>query len=460
MAAPAGGYAAPPLAPMQAPVIPPASRQPLAIDAATDPIIALRETSETADAFRGIVAAAVARHPALDEARAREDEARGAQGEAHAGLLPQGNVTFSNYQVLTRAFSNDPQNIIERSRARRRTDAIVSLQQPLFDFGATAGRIAAATARLSAASGDIDATADQIALRAIGAWYDVFAYRALVSLGRTFAENQRHLRRSVEARIERGVAALGDLAQVDSYIGSADRRLAEFSRALANAEARYTELVGAPAPQDIARAPSPGGPAMTKDFAAAAAVQTAPVVSADALARAGDAEARAVRAANRPQVAIGIDAGRYGVFENDRDYDVRANVTVRQRLFGGTVSRENQAEARARAAHARADRIRQEAMRDASIAWSDVAALETELSAIEASYIASRRSRDVLAERFRVSRGTLFDVLSAENNLFDAATSYVRTLTELDTARYVLLSRTGGLLGAIALDPATGSARR
>jgi adhesin transport system outer membrane protein len=76
------------------------------------------------------------------------------------------------------------------------------------------------------------------------------------------------------------------------------------------------------------------------------------------------------------------------------------------------------------------------------------------LRALEASYIASRRSRDVLIERFINSRGNLFDVVAAEDSYFETATAFIRTLSELDAARYVLLSRTGNLLDALAIDPA------
>jgi outer membrane protein, adhesin transport system len=431
--------------------LPPASSTPLAAESGDDPILALGRASALPDGFRRIVADAVARHPALAEARAGEDEARAARGEARAGQLPSGTVTISNYQVLSRAFSNDPFNIIERSRARYRTDAVLSLQQPLFDFGATQNRIAAANSRMKAAEAQTEETADQVALRAIASWYDVFGFRALVSLGRTFAENQRQIREDVQTRITRGVAAEGDIAQVDSYIGNADRRLAAFTRQLANAEARYGELIGQEPPAAMMRAPFVAVPLASKDFAVAGAARIPAVEAAEAAARAARNDAQSVRASNLPQVSVGVDAGRYGVFENRQDYDVRGSVLIRQRLFGGTVSRENQAEARARSATARANRVREEAMRDAAIAWSDVQALETELSALESSYVASRRSRDVLVERFRASRGTLFDVLSAEDNLFQAATAYVQTLTERDTARYVLLSRSGRLLEALEI---------
>jgi adhesin transport system outer membrane protein len=118
-------------------------------------------------------------------------------------------------------------------------------------------------------------------------------------------------------------------------------------------------------------------------------------------------------------------------------------------------ARAHQAEARFQAADARATRIREEAARDAAIAWSDVRALEEQLRALEAAYIASRQSRDVLVERFLASRGTLYDVAQAEEAYFENAVAFIQSLSELDAARYVLLSRTGGLLNALEIDPDT-----
>ena len=174
--------------------------------------------------------------------------------------------------------------------------------------------------------------------------------------------------------------------------------------------------------------------------------------SAEAIADASRRDARAARADRLPQLTAGVDAGRYGVIENDRDYDIRGRVALRYRIFGAADARAEQYEARARAADARAPRTREEAERDAAIAWSDVRALEQQLEALEASYIASRRSRDVIAERFRAARGTLFDVVAAEDAYFESATAYIQALTELDAARYVLLSRMGRLLDALEID--------
>ncbi len=446
-----------PLTLAAAPPLPKPSGRPMDLDFSRDPILAIARSSESYPAFRAMIADAVARHPARAEADAGYEEAEAAEDEALAQRFPSGEVSVSSFKTISRDFSNDPTNIIERSRARKRTDATLQLTQPVFDFGLTKNRIAAATARLRASAADIESTDDQVALRAIAAWYDVFAYRALVSLSTIFAENQRDLRRAVEQRIRQGVSAEGDIALVDSYVGGADRRLAEAQRELKRAEARYTEFFGTAPPPDAKRAPQVAIGPLSRERVALAALRTARVISSEAAAQASRNDAKATHAQNRPQVSVGVDAGRYGVLENDRDYDVRGRVTLRQRLFGGTESRARQADARAKGADARAQRTREEAVREAVIAWSDVEALQGSLGALEASYMASRRSRDVIAERFRVSRGTLFDILSAEENLLNAATSYIRTLTELDTARYALLSRTGRLLPALELEQASKS---
>jgi adhesin transport system outer membrane protein len=79
--------------------------------------------------------------------------------------------------------------------------------------------------------------------------------------------------------------------------------------------------------------------------------------------------------------------------------------------------------------------------------------MEEQLQALERAYIASRQSRDVIVARFRAARGTLFDVIAAEDAYFAGATAFIQGLTELDAARYILLSRTGRLLTRIGIDP-------
>lgn len=431
--------------------LPVPERDPLHVDPATDPILSLARSATALPVFRQAIGAAVARNPALDESIAQADEAEGARNEARARQYPTLDLGVTSYRVISREFSNDPLNLLERQRPRNRTDATARVQQPLMDFGASDYRIRAGNARLEAAIAGVEESSAQIALRAIAAWYDVYGYRALVRLGEVFVANQSDVRGMIAERIRLGVSAPGDAAQVESYIASSSTQLADFRRSLANAEARYTELVGAPASPMLGRAPEPDA-ALLRITDATDALPA--VRAARALSQAAQQDLRAVKADRLPLISLGVDAGRYGVYESARDYDIRGNLTMNLRLGGGAKQRVDQVRARADGADARARRTEEEATRDARIAASDVAALEESQEAVEANYIASRQSRDVLAERFRVARGTLIDVLGAESNYFGVAARYIQTLTELDTARYILLARTGKLLGALDIKPA------
>ncbi|WP_156139628.1 TolC family protein [Sphingomonas sp. 35-24ZXX] len=425
---------------------------PLAMDLDTDPLLAIEREVAEKTAFRALLAQALEANPSIREAEARNLEAVAGRNVARSGQLPAGELSVSSFRTLSREFSNDPQNIIERSRARQRTDATISLAQPLFDFGASADRIAAAQQRVAGSEARFAATAEDIGLRAVAAWYELFAMRTLVALGEALDASQQTLGEAIDRRIEEGVAARSDRVRIDGAIAQSQARLAGYRRGQAGAEARFGELLGPP-PPTLLRAPVAIALADLQGDQLEQTADSAPIVRAaraDADAAARDAEA--VRADLFPTVSASIEAGRYGVFETDIDYDVRARLNVRLRLFGGGDARADQAAARAMADGARADRIRQEALRDIRVAASDVRALELQLTALRNSYVAAKISRDVLVERFRVARGSLFDVLSAEDAYFATATAYVQAIVDLDIARYVLLARTGQLLPALGFD--------
>ncbi|MES3154313.1 TolC family protein [Sphingomonas faeni] len=428
---------------------------PLRIDPATDPVLRLARNSSDPALFHRAIADAVRRNPALDEATAQVEEADAVRAEARARRLPTADLSISSFQILSRAFSNDVGNVLERSRPRGRTDGLVRVQQPVVDWGSSLNRIHAGEARLEAARAGVEDTGTQIALRAIAAWYQVYGYRVLVRLADAFTASQGDLRVALQDRVAQGAAAPADVAQVDSYIASADAQAADFHRLLTSAEAQYAAVIGSPAVGDLGRAPVPALDRIGK-AALAGDIDRLPTVRAARLgADAARLDARALRADQLPQLSAGLDAGRYGIIETSRDYDVRGSVTLSMRLGGGAAERGRQATARANGADARLRRTRIDAERDAEIALSDVEALEAARKAIESNYIASRQSRDVLAERFRVSRGTLFDLLGAENNYFGVAARYIQTVIELDSARYALLARTGRLLPELGIDPIT-----
>ena len=426
---------------------------PLDVDFSSDPILALGSSSADPGQFRRIVVAAVEQNASSREADANVAVAAAQLDEAEAGRLPTGDVTVSSYRTIARNFSDDPFNIIERSRATRRTDVLGEVEYVLLDFGATYYGIAAAQARLTATGHEREAAVSGTITQFVSVWYAVFAYQSLVRLGESFVSSQADIQDAVERRIAQGASARSDLARVASLRAQGEIRLAQFRRQLASAEARFEELSGIAPPARLLRAPQLVDGIISRDYAINAAQAIPEVRSAEAQARAAQSEAKATEGANQPRVAARLDAGRYGVYENEGDYDVRGSINLRYRLFGGGGNaRLSAARARADAADAAADRVRQEAERDAAVTWADVRALEDQLIALDAAYKSSRQTRDVVVTRFGALRGSLFDVTEAESAYLQAAVAYIEGLSQLDAARYLLLARTGRLLEAFDVD--------
>ena len=428
--------------------------KPLAIDFSRDPVLGLANATAEPDTFRTIVVAALERSPVDRELRAREEVARAGVEEAQAGYLPTVDIGASAFRTIDRNFTNDPQNLIERSRPTKRADLTGSIAQTLFDFGTTAANARAANARLRAAGFEREARAGEVAGDMVIVWTEVVAYQALVALTEGFVAAQDGLATSVDARIERGVSAEGDRARVASTRAQGQVELANARRLLAGAEARFEQLSGFSPPDRLLRPPLLDPARISRDYAVLAAENSPLVQTAVATAEARGEEARVADKRKLPNLTGRVDAGRYGVFEDDRnDYDVRGTVNLNWRIFdGGVWARARAADAQAEAADAVADRIREEAIRDASIAWSDVQAIEEQLAALEEAYKAARQSRDIVVARFAALRGSLFDVADAQNVYLGAATAYIRALTELDQARYILLLRTGRLLDVLGIE--------
>ena len=426
--------------------LPDPGESPLQLDFSADPILGLADSAADPELFRRIVASSLQANASRREVEAQVDLAEAQVDEAEAGHFPTVDLNFTTYKTITRNFGDDPFNLLERSRPRERSDATAAVEYTIFDWGAVNGAILAAQARLRAAGYERDAALTGLVNDVVTNWYSVFAYQSLSRLAEGYLEAQDGIDEALDKRIAQGVNAPADRARVETLRADGQIRLAQFERRLASAEARFAELTGVPPPPLLQRPPVLSDMRISRDYAVMAASEAPAVKSAEAAAEAARIDVRNSWASQAPKLTARVDAGRYGVFEDQEDYDVRGSLNLRYRLFGGALARDDQARARSAAAEATADRIRQESERDAAIIWADVQALEQQLVALEAAYVSARQTRDVVFRRFAALRGTLFDVADAQSAYLSAAIAYIEGLTQLDASRYVLLARTGRLL--------------
>jgi outer membrane protein, adhesin transport system len=400
------------------------------------------------------LSAAVNQHPRVLEAISEQRGARQNTAEVRSGLLPTIDAGLSLDQSLARDFGTGDSNRLEQFRPRQRIDATVTGQQLITDFGATRHRIDAAKAYDVAAQASARLIATEIAVNAASAWDQLVLAQTQIKLGDAFLARHEQILRDTQTRFDQGVGPKSDVARVTAYVATAQGQLARLRRDLASAKARYREVFNAPALEQLDRLPDRRSQASTMDEALQLAATSNPASArAKSLTNRADADYAAARADRLPKLSVQIDASRFNAFDPDADYDVRGRIVSRYPLFSGGArgARAAQALQRFQGAQAAQARASAELDRDVTIAFEEVTALEAQTQTFRQAYQANADARGFFIEQFKVARGSLLDLLQAEQDTFEAGLAYARSITELTFARHALLARTGELLPSIGV---------
>jgi adhesin transport system outer membrane protein len=309
--------------------------------------------------------------------------------------------------------------------------------------------VKSAGARASAAEEEARLAAEQVTLEAVAAWDDLALAQTLVALADAFVVRHQQILRDTQVRFDQGVGPRSDVARVEAYLADIEGQVARFRRDLASARARYRESFATAPPETILRAPVMQSQASTLEEALALAQKNNLLMARAAkLTNSADEDYAAAKADRLPRLSLQVDATRFDAFDKDADFDVRGRIVSRYPLFSGGLrsARSAQALQRLKSAEAAQTRTQSEIERDVAIAFEDVAALQAQRDTLQRAYAANQRALGFFIEQFKVARGTLLDLLQAEQDAFEASVAYARGQTELTYAKNILLTRTGELL--------------
>ena len=406
-------------------------------------------TSARADTLRDALIAAYRNNPDLNAARADLRVTDESVSIANAATLP--NI------ALTSAYD---ENVIQGSSGFGSPDRQASLgttvSVPIYSGGRLRANTIAARARVTAGRADLRGTESALFSQAVAAYLDVQRDEAIVGLN---AANVRILSVNVEAtsdRFEIGDLTRTDVAQSQSRQALAQAQLESAQARLIGSRERYVQIIGDP-PTDLQPPPPlprlPAAPAGAVEIALA---NNPDLIAARLATEAGQADARAVRAARRPQVSANLSGGYVnflGSIANpsanvpisQSTFTVQGGLSLSLPIFTGGLNNAliRQSEARTTAAGERQIAVERDVIaqtRSAFASWrASLAAIDSNDTAVSA---ASLSLEGVRAEN-TVGNRTVLDILNAEQELLNAQVNLVTARRDAYVAGFTLLAAMG-----------------
>ncbi len=386
--------------------------------------------------FRANVKEAVLRHPEVRSAVSAVDGASAGTSEARAAYMPQiSGQSEGGYRHY------DANKLFSTPERKYSTGGIgLSLKQLVYDFGATAALVNSSEARERIAAARMEAKRAEIALRAVQAAIELDRSRQQLQLALENESARRAISAYVKERYELGGGSMSDVLRSDARVADAQAAIIAARTRLEASEAGYREIFGA-VPANVSEVSAPvevPGVNRTADLASGFASVRAAVAARES----AQFDLKVVSARGMPQVNFEASVNRRDLLGTGTPgNDTIAGFNLRYDIYTGgalgareaqALSRVRQAEEDYRSAVRGFERFADEVRADARSAEGLVAAR------IDAVDLAAQSLRAV-REQFAFRRGTLLDLLTAQEVLQGAGRDLIDAYAQQVLASYRLL---------------------
>ena len=383
------------------------------------------------------LATALQNHPRILEAKENLAGAEARAGRAAAGFYPQ--ISMVNDWSKGRTFLT----ALEKVRSTEVTSTTLQLHQTIYDFGRTAGAVAAARSYRDAAGQEVTVSRLDLGLRVRVAFYQLLATeKQLAATRETVAAREAVYLQALEF-FKEGLRARVDVARAEANLFAARTALirAENGRELARVElanALGVASLGDLSPVEPARlqAALPNrGQAHQEALRSRGEMQ-----QLAALASAAGAELKSAKGSYLPILS---GSASYGYADRDfppdgRVWGVGLNLTVP--LFSGFSSPEQVREASAalNASAARQESLKLQIGKEVDSAWLGVNEAAARMVSAEKQVAAAEENRALAEGRYQEGVGSIIEVTDAQSLALEASTTRIQAQYDYYTALALL----------------------
>lgn len=397
--------------------------------------------AEQLQGFRKRVAAAVMVHPDVLAASAARGALTSAIREAEAARWPQVSAQLENGRR-----TNDPNSLLN-TPARDYSSAAftVTVRQLMYDFGASRGAIASSTARDLQGFYRLQLSSSEVALRAIQAFHDLVRAQRQFDFAIRNEQARGSIVDLVKQRNDLGGGTRSDMVRAQSRMAEASAMTASARQRLGLAQAAYREIFNADPGAVGAAEQLVFAIDLENDFQARLSqagqdswkVRIAQSARDAALAEMQNAKARALPAINLELSNSRRDLVGPGTPGTDRS----VMLVARQTLFGGgaDTARIDQAAQKLKQAEEELESAQRESTRVLEQAFLEAESMALMVNTRADSARLAADSLRMVREQYAYRRGTLLDLLTAQESLYSAGRELIDAQVDQAVSRFKVL---------------------
>lgn len=362
---------------------------------------------------------AFARNPKIAQAAAQIHVGKANLDEAESAWFPQ----ISLQGNVGRSHRNDSAGSLNNNGSGG-----VSLKQLIYDFGKTGGSIDEQHNLSDAYRYDLYNSLNEVGMETLQTYLQVKRYQALAEAARKNIVSLQSVQEMADLRAEAGLSSQSDVLQAQTRIAGLNASLAQYEAQTRSAQAALSVLTGVMSdtlpdlPEDLMK--------QKITLNSLPYERSNAVRGAQARQLAADDRIRQAQAQHWPTVSVQAGRTRY---QNDDDsyWDDQVQLVVDAPIYqGGAVgARVDAAEGDRASARAQVEASKLEINQRAATAWADLTGAQQRQRAGDAQYLSADRARGVYRDEYRLSKRSLNDLLSIEQDVFQADTASI-------TARY------------------------
>lgn len=362
---------------------------------------------------------AFARNPKIAQAAAQIRVGKANLTEAESAWFPQVSLQGN----LGRSHRTDSAGSLNNNGSGG-----VTLKQLLYDFGKTGGSIDEQHNLSDAWRYDLYSTLNDVGMQTLQAYLQVKRYQALAQAARANIHSLQSVLEMADLRSEAGLSSESDGLQAQSRIAGMNASLAQYEAQMHSAQAALSVLTGVKSetlpdlPEDLLK--------QNISIESLPYDRNNAVLSAQSKQQAAEQRIRQAQAQHWPTISVQAGRTRY---ENDQSsyWDDQVQLVVDAPLYqGGAVSARVDAAQGDRAnAQAEVEASKLDINQRAATAWADLTGAQLRQKAGDAQAMSAGRARGVYRDEYRLSKRSLNDLLSIEQDVFQADTASI-------TARY------------------------